>query len=184
MQSGFRSSAIARLHYWLMGRGRSFSSPFTKSSGYRQCGFTLIELMIVVAIIGAIAGIAIPQYRSYVERVKVASATVDILMIADQLERYYLDDRSYPATLALLRGAYPAIDPWGNPYQYLAIDIVPPPNQGQLRKDKNLNPLNSDFDLYSMGPDGRTQKPLTSAKGRDDIVRAGNGSFVGVASQH
>ena len=47
-----------------------------------------------------------------------------------------------------------------------------------------MNPLNTDFDLYSMGPDGQTQKQLTAAKARDDIVRAGNGGFIGKAEDH
>lgn len=79
--------------------------------------------------------------------------------------------------------AIPA-DPWGNPYQYLPIDINPPPNKGQVRKDKSLNPLNSDFDLYSMGPDGQTRLPLTTPTAKDDIIRAGNGSFIGIASDY
>ena len=75
-------------------------------------------------------------------------------------------------------------DPWGNAYRYLAIDYEPPPHTNQLRRDKNLNPLNSDFDLYSVGPDGNTQMQLTAARARDDIVRAGNGSFIGLATEH
>ena len=45
-------------------------------------------------------------------------------------------------------------------------------------------PLNSDFDLYSMGPDGQTATPLTAKASRDDIVRANNGGFIGVASDY
>jgi general secretion pathway protein G len=44
-----------------------------------------------------------------------------------------------------------------------------------------MNPLNTDFDLYSSGPDGRTQTQLTANFARDDIVRAGNGSYIGTA---
>jgi len=92
-------------------------------------------------------------------------------------------DGRFPGSLADLNPA-PPLDPWGHAYQYLGIDVVPPPNTGALRRDKNLNPLNSDYDLYSMGPDGLTQKQLTAAKDRDDIVRAGNGGFIGLASEH
>jgi general secretion pathway protein G len=53
-----------------------------------------------------------------------------------------------------------------------------------VRRDKNLNPLNRDFDLYSVGKDGQTQTQLTAARARDDIVRAGNGSFIGKAEDH
>jgi general secretion pathway protein G len=52
---------------------------------------------------------------------------------------------------------------------------------GQKRKDKNLIPINSDFDLFSMGPDGMSTSPLTANISRDDIVRGRNGDFYGVA---
>ena len=73
------------------------------------------------------------------------------------------------------------IDPWGIPYEYLNLDGVP---IGQMRKDHALVPINSDYDLYSMGPDGQSTAPLTAAKSRDDIVRANNGSFIGLASDY
>ncbi|MDP1734391.1 MAG: type II secretion system protein GspG [Sulfuritalea sp.] len=149
----------------------------------RQAAFTLTELLIVIALIGALAAIAIPNYREYRERANVAKAITDITSIAQALKAYENDNRTYPASLTALGITLPT-DPWGRAYVYLAIDIVPPPNTGQKRKDKNLNPLNSDYDLYSMGPDGQTQKQLTAAKARDDIVRADNGRFIDVASKH
>jgi general secretion pathway protein G len=45
-------------------------------------------------------------------------------------------------------------------------------------------PINTDFDLYSMGPDGRSAPPLTASDSRDDIVRANNGRFVGIAADY
>jgi general secretion pathway protein G len=55
---------------------------------------------------------------------------------------------------------------------------------GQQRKDRNLVPINSDYDLYSMGPDGRSVSPLTAQASRDDIIRANDGGFVGKASDY
>ncbi|MFA4968990.1 MAG: prepilin-type N-terminal cleavage/methylation domain-containing protein [Sulfuritalea sp.] len=149
----------------------------------RHAAFTLIELLIVLAVIGALAAIAIPNYREYKERANVAKAIIEITGIAQAIGIYHLDNRTYPASLTALGITLPT-DPWGNAYVYLPIDVIPPPNPGQKRKDKNLNPLNSDYDLYSMGPDGQTQKQLTAAKARDDIVRADNGRFIDVASKH
>ncbi len=100
------------------------------------------------------------------------------------IERFFSLNQTYPATLAALGAEVPAADPWGNAYAYLPIAVIPPPNTGDVRRDKNMNPLNSDYDLYSKGQDGQTQKQLTAAKARDDIVRAGNGSFIGLASEH
>lgn len=153
------------------------------NSRRRQSAFTLIELLIAIAVIGALSAIAIPNYRDYKERARVVQAVADIARIAQALGAYHTENRTYPTSLGALGIALPT-DPWGNAYAYLAIDVDPPPNVGQRRKDKNLNPLNSDFDLYSKGPDGQTQKQLTAAKARDDVVRAGNGSFIGVASKH
>jgi general secretion pathway protein G len=150
----------------------------------REGAFTLIEIMIVVAIIGAIIAIALPSYNKHRERTKVIQAITDINAIAIALEKYYDDNKAYPSSLSTIRIPIPTLDPWGRPYQYLAIDTDPAPNVGQVRKDKNLHPLNSDFDLYSMGPDGQTQKQITAAKAKDDIIRADNGRFVGVAADH
>ena len=51
------------------------------------------------------------------------------------------------------------------------------------RKDRFLVPINTDFDLYSMGKDGESVPALTAAKSRDDVVRAANGAFIGLASK-
>jgi general secretion pathway protein G len=52
---------------------------------------------------------------------------------------------------------------------------------GQARKDRFLVPINTDYDLYSMGPDGRSVAPLTANASRDDIIRASDGTFIGRA---
>jgi general secretion pathway protein G len=81
------------------------------------------------------------------------------------------------ATTTSCRRPSPGSDPWGRPYQYLNIALAP--NPGVLRKDKNLVPINTDYDLYSLGRDGDSVPPLNAAKSRDDIVRANNGAFIG-----
>lgn len=55
---------------------------------------------------------------------------------------------------------------------------------GAKRKDRNLVPLNTDYDLYSRGPDGQSVSPLTAAKSKDDIIRANNGGYVGTAEDY
>ena len=52
---------------------------------------------------------------------------------------------------------------------------------GKPRKDRFLHPINSDYDLYSMGKDGESVEPLTAKKSHDDVIRANDGSFVGLA---
>ncbi|MGI9262323.1 MAG: prepilin-type cleavage/methylation domain-containing protein, partial [Woeseiaceae bacterium] len=74
-------------------------------------------------------------------------------------------------------------DPWGNDYQYLNIRAAGP-GKGAFRKDGNLNPLNTDFDLYSMGADAASAGPLSAKNSRDDIVRANNGAFIGLGEDY
>ena len=70
----------------------------------------------------------------------------------------------------------------GQPYRYTNLDTAK--GNGKARKNKNLVPINSDFDVYSMGKDGETAGPLTAKKSRDDVVRANDGRFIGLASEY
>ena len=62
----------------------------------RECGFSLIELMIVVAIIGILVGIALPQYQNYQVRTKVVEALVLSTSVKRALESYYADHGEWP----------------------------------------------------------------------------------------
>jgi general secretion pathway protein G len=147
-----------------------------------QHAFTLLEILIALAIVAALAAIAWPSYQESVNRSRIGQAISDISNLSILIERYRGNNNyRLPPNLAALNTDIPD-DPWGNPYRYLNIEAGPP--QGQVRRDRNLNPLNSDYDLYSMGADGQTQTQLTAARARDDIVRAGNGGFIGLASDH
>ena len=70
-----------------------------------QEGFTLIELMIVIAIIGILAAIAIPQFSAYRVRSYNSAAQADLRNAATAQEAYYVDESSYCRTLANLIGA-------------------------------------------------------------------------------
>jgi general secretion pathway protein G len=146
----------------------------------RQRGVTLTELMITVVVGALIASIGIPAFNGYVDRARVAKAVGDIGIVTLQLYRWQLNTRNFPQTLAEA-GLDGFVDPWGNPYRYLNVAGA---RTGDLRRDRNLRPINTDFDLYSMGPDGVTQTQLTGAKARDDVVRANNGRFVGIAKDY
>lgn len=135
-------------------------------------------MMIAVAVVGILAAIALPSYQGYIERGRIAQALADIRDYETRIAQYQDDYRSLPDTLADLRGGA-TTDPWGNPYQFLNLDSKSA--RGKARKDHSLVPINSDYDLYSMGKDGRSVPPLTGQPSRDDIVRGRNGSFVGLA---
>lgn len=147
----------------------------------KTAGVTLIELLLAVAILGLLAAIALPSYNRYVERAKVAATVADIVTIGMYIERYFSINGKLPTSLDQV-GQGSMRDTWGNPYRYLSFEGIQ--GKGQMRKDRNLVPVNTDFDLYSMGADGRTTQPFTSAAGRDDIVRANNGRYVGLASEY
>ena len=150
----------------------------------RRCadnGFTLIEAMIVVAIIGILAGIAFPAFSAYRERAQVAVCIAGIRVIEKAVISFNLDESAYPDSLADV-GLADMLDPWGNPYQYLRIDGAGKKVTGKARKDHFMVHINTDFDLYSMGPDGQSKSPLVAPVSRDDIIRANDGLFVGRAS--
>ncbi|NLD36904.1 MAG: prepilin-type N-terminal cleavage/methylation domain-containing protein [Desulfatiglans sp.] len=158
----------------------------SSSKGFRYLfsqGFTLIELMVVIAITGILAGIAIPAYISFVEKAKITVAISDIKLLQRDISDWQSDHGALPLTLEEM-GKGDMKDPWGNPYQYLNFETIKGKGNGKKRKDHNLVPLNEDFDLYSMGKDGKSQTPLTAKASRDDIIRANNGSYVGAASDY
>ncbi len=138
-------------------------------------GFTLVELVLVAALIGTLSMIIIPRLFGYAERVRDTQAMVDISEMDADIGQYVMDNNLPPPSLATV-GYGGLVDPWGNPYEYLNIIGG---GVGQPRKDHFLVPVNSDYDLYSKGPDGLTGAPFTDAKARDDIVRASNGSWIG-----
>ncbi len=144
----------------------------------RARGFTAVELMISLAIVGVLASVATPMYQNYRERIRVSTAVADIAAMSAAIKLYYTDARQLPVSLADIRNGG-KLDPWGYPYRYL--DLTTAKGHGASRKDKRLNPLNSDFDLYSVGKDGGTSTSLMPPVSRDDVIRARDGRFIGLA---
>jgi general secretion pathway protein G len=123
----------------------------------RQAGFTLIEIMVVVVILGILAALVVPQVMNRPDQAKVTVVKGDIKAIGAALDMYKLDNFAYPSTqqgldaLVQKPGGNPPPrnwnadgylkrvpkDPWGNDYQYLS-----PGSKGA-------------YDLYSFGADGK-----------------------------
>ncbi|MBL8516144.1 MAG: prepilin-type N-terminal cleavage/methylation domain-containing protein [Betaproteobacteria bacterium] len=161
----------AAQHPARLGEGRSISA---------QRAFTLIEVGITLAIVGLLAVIAIPKYQDYKERALVKQAATDISAMGVLITGYMLDNRVFPETLGDVRLGG-KLDPWGRPYVY--TNLASAKGKGDARKDKKLNPLNSDFDLYSLGKDGASKPPLSAKVSEDDVIRARDGRFVGLARE-
>lgn len=130
---------------------------FRLGAGGRQNGFTLIEVMVVVVILGILAAIVVPRVMDRPDQARVVKAKQDVRALESALNTYRLDNFHYPSTnqglQALVQepsGEPPAKnwksggylnrlpkDPWGNPYRYL--------NPGQ----------HGQIDIYSLGADGQ-----------------------------
>lgn len=149
-------------------------------AGRSNRGLTVIELLIVLAVIGILASIALVLYYNFTYQAQIARAVADIAVLSSEISTFEMMNERLPNDLAEIgRAAFP--DPWGRPYEYLnfALGVV-----GQQRKDHALVPINTDFDLYSKGKNGASQPPLSASASLDDIVRANDGQYIGLASRY
>ena len=154
----------------------------------------MIELLIVLAIIGTLLAIALPMLRSALDTARVTRAIGDISALQTDIASFEASGEGLPETLADI-GRGTLLDPWGRPYEYLNFHIeesrsskssgkskgVLPPG---ARKDRFLVPINSTYDLYSVGRDGQTVAALTAKASKDDVVRANDGGFIGLAVKY
>ncbi|HMN82767.1 MAG TPA: type II secretion system major pseudopilin GspG [Burkholderiaceae bacterium] len=123
--------------------------------GRSQKGFTLIEVMVVIVILGVLAALVVPRVMGRPDEARVVAAKQDVAAVMQALKLYRLDNQRYPTTEQGLQALVvrpagdpppsnwkqyldkPPIDPWGKPYQYL--------NPG----------LKGEIDVFSYGADGQ-----------------------------
>ncbi len=129
-----------------------FSSQLTTSRN-RHSGFTLLELLVVLVILGLLAGYVAPKYFSQVGKSEVTTAQAQIGALEKALDQYRIDTGHYPTTeqgLAALN-AKPAEEPrWGGPYLKKAVPNDPWGKPYQYRMPGE----HSEVDVFSMGRDG------------------------------
>jgi len=147
----------------------------------RQSGITLIEALITIALLGVLAAVLVPYFLGRLQQAKVARAMGDLRAIEADLEVFQAEQGDLPDDLVAVDHAE-TLDPWGNAYRY--FPFKGPGWKAQARKDRFLVPINSTYDLYSVGRDGDTRRPLTPPPSWDDIIRANNGHFLGLASEY
>ncbi len=134
--------------------------PITSNTKKSENGFTLLELMIVMVLLGVLAAIAVPAYLGRADTARVQKVTADFSTIATALSLFKLDNATLPTTeqglsalvskpaldpvpLRYKSGGYIndlPLDPWGRPYLYLY------PGRASERE----------YDLYTLGADGKT----------------------------
>lgn len=144
-------------------------------------GFTLFEIMMTLAIIATLSTMGFVRYRHSVAEAERVVAERELQVIMQACYRYEELQGTFPATLDDL-GMGELNDPWGNPFRYLGFQDTEA--AGKKRKDRFLVPINTDFDLYSMGPDGKSDPELTAATSLDDIIAANDGGYIGKASDY
>jgi general secretion pathway protein G len=156
---------------------RRRSAARTRWAGER--GISLVETLIVCALISTLASLGVGSYVAALKTARIARAIADIRTLDTEIRAFEARNHRYPVTIDEVHSPVPH-DPWGSPYQY--ADLSTAKAKGKARKDGRLNPINLDFDLYSMGEDGRTSTPLTARASWDDVVRAREGAFIGLAT--
>lgn len=134
--------------------------------------------MIAVLIVGILAAVAMPYYGNYRNRVNTLQAANDIVGNEAVVELYLATNKTLPTSWTDIPQAR-RTDPWGRPYVYYDIQAN---GKGGARKDHALNPLNTDYDMYSVGPDGVSKSQITQKDSVDDVLRASNGTYVGIAA--
>ena len=128
----------------------------TRTSAPENAGFTLIELMVVLVILGLLAGLVGPQLFGNVDRSKVKTAETQIKMLHGALQAYRLDVGRYPSSeeglAALVRPPPEAAAVWSGPY--LADEVPADPWRTPYRYQYPADTLQG-FALWSLGADSR-----------------------------
>ena len=158
----------------------------------------MIEMLMVLAIIGTLLAIALPMLQTALDKARIARAIGDIGALQIDIATFEAAGKGLPLSMEDI-GRSELLDPWGAPYRYFNFGCEAGAGGGGgggkggggggcmapgARMDRFLVPINSTYDLYSMGKDGNTVAALTAKASKDDIIRADDGGFIGLAVKY
>lgn len=155
-------------------------------------GFTLVELIVVCAVLGVLTTMAVPAFKDMTNKATIGKAKTEIRLIEKAIIAYAIDRNRLPDQLSDVGAEANILDPWKHSYQYYNIGTGTGSPGPRYTCWKIIEPnLNDDFDLYSLGADGATtpghvipDPTLAQNASSDDIVRTDNGSNVELARDY
>ena len=161
----------------------------------RSQGFTLVELVVVMGVLAILTLMGMGVYSHFINKAKNTRAIAEIRLLEKEILEFWQTNDRLPDSLAEL-GHAAMLDPWKTPYQYINFDttaggedirrVTQKKNNGKgkgLGLDKS-DALNEDFDLFSMGEDRMSAPDLDDGSSLDDIVRADDGRYTGLATEY
>ena len=152
----------------------------------REAGFSLIELMMVIAIMSILLTMAIPFYQGVVSSAEVRSSVADLETMSRVIDAYIGQHGHAPETLKEV-GIEGFVDPWGRPYEYQRLmgpldspEVV----AANVRLSEDGIRINTDYDLFTIGADGEFVANVSAPVSQDDVIRGDNGSYTGLAEHY
>lgn len=170
-----------------------------RRSQYAVAGFTLVEILIVVVIIGILAVISLPNLFGSLEKARIARAIAEVKNLHLEIEAFRAaHGGGVPIDWSTFHSGPIPRDPWGREYVFNSFNstIIPPliplpPGISNglntalaRRRNGALAPINSNYDLFSMGSDGDWHAFLIAVVSQDDIILANDGGYIGLAEDY
>jgi general secretion pathway protein G len=134
-------------------------------------GFTMVELLIVMAIVIILSTMAVSAFAKIKVTTQVSRAKVEIRGMEREISAFATERGSLPPGLGDINRLH-QLDPWGHEYVY---------STAPTRTVVGIE-INSDYDLYSNGPDGVTAVSIADDMSKDDVIRGRDGSFCDSAT--